>query len=741
MKASSLLRSLALLVSTAAVALHAQVPQLLNYQGRVVSNNTNFTGNGQFKFALVNAAGAVTYWSNDGTSVAGSQPAAAVSLPVASGLYAVLLGDTTIPNMTAAIPASVFNNSDVRLRIWFNDGVTGSQLLTPDQRIAAVGYAMMGATVPDGSITTAKLADGAITAAKIADGTVATADLAANSVNSGHIIDGQVLTADLSNNAVTSAKIADAGISTADLADGAVNSAKVLDASLLGTDLASNTVTSLQLADSINLGDAAVAGQLSIYRNAAGTPAITLNGTGTGGYQYLYQNDGQPGIYLDGDSGGGGLQYLYAADGGIGIRLDGESSGAGRIYIYNTNASTRISLDGSGTGTGGEIAVYAQDGSSTVQLLGESSGAGLINVNNNVSQNRVIIDGEGNGAGGQINLYAGDGGNGILLYGDSGGGGLQYLYAADGSIGISLDGDSGGAGYISVRGTNGSTRASLDGSDSGGGSMRLYESDGTETLTATSQGNGALVIRQGDGSAGVGLYGSNGTGGGGVTVYRDDGTFAGQLTVANATQDDGYLGLANRSGTTSFYARASSGSDSQGGYVGIRNAAGVQTITLNGDNDAAGDGRITTMELQITGGSDLSEQFDITASEATLLPGMVVCIDPKHPGQLMLSSRAHDRTVAGIVSGAGGVKPGMLMGQKGTAADGKHPVALTGRVYCWVDASHGAIEPGDLITTSDTPGHGMKVVHHTQAQGAILGKAMTGLAEGKGLVLVLVSLQ
>src|SRR6267378_5062559 len=95
---------LALLSST----LHAQVPQLINYQGRVLVGSTNFNGTGQFKFALVNAAGTTTYWSNDGTSAAGSQPTNAVSLTVSKGLYSVLLGDTTIANMTVAIPASVF---------------------------------------------------------------------------------------------------------------------------------------------------------------------------------------------------------------------------------------------------------------------------------------------------------------------------------------------------------------------------------------------------------------------------------------------------------------------------------------------------------------------------------------------------------------------------------------------------------------------------------------------------------
>jgi hypothetical protein len=83
----------------------------------------------------------------------------------------------------------------------------------------------------------------------------------------------------------------------------------------------------------------------------------------------------------------------------------------------------------------------------------------------------------------------------------------------------------------------------------------------------------------------------------------------------------------------------------------------------------------------------------------------------------------------------------MMMSQAGTLADGQHPVALSGRVYCYVDASQGAIEPGDLLTTSPTPGHAMKAVDTAKAQGAIIGKAMTGLKEGKGLVLVLVTLQ
>jgi hypothetical protein len=176
------------------------------------------------------------------------------------------------------------------------------------------------------------------------------------------------------------------------------------------------------------------------------------------------------------------------------------------------------------------------------------------------------------------------------------------------------------------------------------------------------------------------------------------------------------------------------------GSVVLNKGNGTAGVTLQAQ-DSNGDSRITAQVIEITGGSDLSERFEVKPTALAPAPGMVVCIDPDHPGQLAVSTRAYDRTTAGVISGAGGVKTGLLMGQNGSIANGQHPVALSGRVYCWVDANYGAVQPGDLITTSDTPGHGMKVADQTKAQGAILGKAMTPLGAGQGLVLVLVTLQ
>jgi hypothetical protein len=144
----SKLHLLLLTLGLAALSAAAQVPGIISHQGKVMVNGTNYTtSSGLFKFALVDAAGTTTYWSQDGTSSGGAEPASAVTLPVTRGIFSVNLGDTTVANMTQTIPASVFANSAVYLRTWFNDGVDGSQQLSPDVRLVSVGYALTAGSV------------------------------------------------------------------------------------------------------------------------------------------------------------------------------------------------------------------------------------------------------------------------------------------------------------------------------------------------------------------------------------------------------------------------------------------------------------------------------------------------------------------------------------------------------------------------------------------------------------------
>lgn len=171
-------------------------------------------------------------------------------------------------------------------------------------------------------------------------------------------------------------------------------------------------------------------------------------------------------------------------------------------------------------------------------------------------------------------------------------------------------------------------------------------------------------------------------------------------------------------------------------------AIAVSTSLSAGSTISAGT-MITTPTLQITGGSDIAEPYDVVATRGeSPMPGFVVSIDPDHVGKLRVTANAYDATVAGIISGAGGVKPGLTLTQRDSVAQGAHPVAMNGRVWCYVDAdAGGAVKAGDLLTTSNTPGHAMKAIDPARSQGAIIGKAMSSLESGRGLVLVLVSLQ
>lgn len=117
------------------------VPTIVSYQGQVSVGGVPYTGTGYFKFAIIDSAGSSSYWSNDSTSVNGSEPTNPITITVTSGLFNVLLGDLTIPGMTQPLDAA-FGGPDRSLRVWFSDDNSTFQQLNPDRRIAAVPYAL-----------------------------------------------------------------------------------------------------------------------------------------------------------------------------------------------------------------------------------------------------------------------------------------------------------------------------------------------------------------------------------------------------------------------------------------------------------------------------------------------------------------------------------------------------------------------------------------------------------------------
>jgi len=126
-----------------ALNVNAAVPLLLNYQGTVKdTGGSTVNGTGYFKFAIVDSTGATSYWSNDSTSAAGSEPTASVTIPVSNGMFSVKLGDTTLPGTMNALASTVFDNASIFLRVWFSVDDVTYELLTPDTQIVSAGFSV-----------------------------------------------------------------------------------------------------------------------------------------------------------------------------------------------------------------------------------------------------------------------------------------------------------------------------------------------------------------------------------------------------------------------------------------------------------------------------------------------------------------------------------------------------------------------------------------------------------------------
>jgi hypothetical protein len=253
-----------------------------------------------------------------------------------------------------------------------------------------------------------------------------------------------------------------------------------------------------------------------------------------------------------------------------------------------------------------------------------------------------------------------------------------------------------------------------------------------------------------------------GTSKAGIGVY---GTGTGTAGVVGDTETGHGRGVEGRSGTaTGVYGTSTSGSGVEGhgktgGYF-EGSFEGVHAVShdpraagIAGYNDNAGPGLFGKStgggpagyfdgDVIVTGqisfaNADCAEDFDISGTER-VEPGTVMIMGTE--GALLTSSQAYDRRVAGVISGAGGYKPGLVLDRNG-ATTNRQPIALVGKVFCKVDASFGVIDIGDLLTSSPTPGHAMRTSDPLKAFGAIIGKALRPWGEGQGMIPILIALR
>lgn len=214
----------------------------------------------------------------------------------------------------------------------------------------------------------------------------------------------------------------------------------------------------------------------------------------------------------------------------------------------------------------------------------------------------------------------------------------------------------------------------------------------------------------------------------GPVLVRDSAYFERDVTVIHPAGE--CVHAETQSTTVSAVAVFQKNASSDTAALYVRHDGGKTAAFFDGNVVVTGD-------IVFTNAADCAEEFDVV--EAGLAePGTVMVLGAD--GRLEPCSRAYDRRVIGVVSGAASYRPGIVL-DKRPELPGRRPIALMGKVFCKVDADHGALEVGDLLTTSPTEGHAMRAESGAIACGAVIGKAMQSLDQGCGLVAVLVALQ
>ncbi len=263
-------------------------------------------------------------------------------------------------------------------------------------------------------------------------------------------------------------------------------------------------------------------------------------------------------------------------------------------------------------------------------------------------------------------------------------------------------------------------------------------------------GNGAIaVLGEATATTGntTGVLGiTNSPDGIGVNAFAlsTTGLSAGVFSLNNST--GGVAVMASEQATTGYTTGVWSRVDSANGIAGFFwNTAGGNILVGQGSSGSAfrvdGTGKGYFNGGTQTGGADFAESVDVLGERAHLEPGDVLVVDTTGKRRFTKSGKPYSTRVAGIYSSKPGVlaTPHSMDDSRGIEAE--VPMAIVGIVPCKVSVENGPIHTGDLLVTSSTPGYAMKGTNRRRMFGAVVGKALEPLEQGRGIVQVLVILQ
>jgi streptogramin lyase len=472
------------------------------------------------------------------------------------------------------------------------------------------------------------------------------------------------------------------------------------------------------------------------------------------GVVQIQDGSNNPTLILDGDNGdltvgGGNLDGTLLVATGAGVTRVAVDGANGTVTINAADGDPLVTIDG----TGGDITVFRKIGGINREILEfNAAGAELIVGSEGNAGDIVVRDAAGSA---RITL---DASQGDIVVKDASG---NVLFQFDSGTAAVFVGGQGNEGDVVVRDAASLERIKLDGGegdiwarDAAGNVLLQFDNATAALYVGGPRNEGDVVVRDGENRQRIKLDGGEGDiwvkDAKGSVLFHFDSQFAALYVGGRGNEGDvvvrdeanrerikldageGDIWVKNPSGNLllhfdSEFAALYVGGVGNEGDVVVRNGDGNQTIKLDG-----GLGDI------ILNNADAAEDFDVSSAAETA-PGMVMVL--AEDGRLVPCSQAYDRKVVGVVSGAGQYRPGLVLDRGECPDPQRAPISMMGKVACRADASYGRIAIGDLLTTSPSPGCAMKASDPARAFGAVIGKALSKLDDGEGLVSMIISLQ